>query len=80
MGHHNTFNDLASPHTNDMIPSPSLIKVSQFFLLRSCKLVFLFDTPFLTNLTIIKHGIPNGFLDPTTIPSHIVKDQIVTLN
>lgn len=74
------FNEPTFPHTNNMILSPSLIKKFQDLLLKSWRLVYLFDTPSPSNPTIIKQGIPNGFLDLTTIPSHIVKDQIVMFN
>ncbi len=46
-------NEHAFPHTNDMTPSASLIKVFQYFLLRGQGLVFFFDTPSLGNPTII---------------------------
>jgi hypothetical protein len=73
-------NEHAFPHTNDMIISPSLIKVFQIFLFKSWGLAYLFATPSLGNPTIIEQSIPNGFLDPKTIPSHIIKDQIIMFN
>ncbi len=46
-------NEHAFPHTNDMIPSASLIKVFQYFLLRVGGLAYFFDMPSLGNPTII---------------------------
>jgi hypothetical protein len=63
-----------------MISSPTLFKVFLDFMFKSWGLAYLFDTLSPSNPTIIKPNIPNGFLDPTTIPSHIVKDQIVKFN
>jgi hypothetical protein len=74
------FNEPTFLHTNDMILPPTLIKVFEDFLFKSGGLVYIFDTPSPGNPTIIKQSIPNGFLHPTTIPSHIIKNQIVKFN
>jgi hypothetical protein len=72
------FNKPTFLHTNDMIPSPSFTKIFQDFLFKSWGLVYIFDTPSPSNPMIIKQSIPNGFLHLTTIPFHIIKNQIVT--
>jgi hypothetical protein len=74
------FNEPTFFHTNDMIPSSSLIKVFQDILFKSRGLVYIFDTPSPSNPTIINQSIPNGFLHHTTIPTHIIKNQLVTFN
>jgi hypothetical protein len=74
------FNEPAFLHTNDMILLPSLIKVFQDFMFKSWGLFYIFDTPSPSSPMIIKQSIPNGFLHPTTIPSHNIKNQIVTSN
>jgi hypothetical protein len=68
-------NEHAFPHTNDMIPSTSLIKVFQYFLLRGQGLAYFFDTPSLGNPTIINKASQMALwiLQPKTKSLHSIQ-------